>query len=175
MSDALRFPVGHPTREGELTPARRQELISQIAAAPILLREAVAGLRAQQLDTPYRLGGWTVRQVVLHVSDSHIHAYARFKWALTEECPRIKPYDQDRWAALVDSQQGDVDTSIQLLEGLHKRWVTLLNELDDSAFRRTLDHPEEGLLTLDDLLCIYAWHGRHHAAHITGLRTRNGW
>ena len=158
-----------------MTPALRQLLIDQIAEAPALMRAAADGLTATQLDTPYREEGWTVRQVVSHVSDSHINAYIRFRWVLTEDEPVIKTYDQVAWAELTDARAGEVEVSLLLLEALHKRWVTLLRSLEEEDFRRTLHHPEEGTMTLDDLLCTYAWHGRHHAAHITALRERKGW
>ena len=175
MSTDLRYPIGGIDRSTVMTPAYRAQLIGQIAEAPALLREAVVGLTKVQLDTPYRADGWTVRQVVAHVPDSHINAYVRFRWTLTEEQPTIKAYDQERWAELTDARTSEVETSLALLEALHKRWVVLLQSLAPEDFQRTLNHPEEGLLTLDDLLRTYAWHGRHHAAHIRGLRERSGW
>ena len=175
MSEHLRFPIGRMKRPEIMTPAHRAELIQHIAEAPALLRAAVSGLTDEQLDSPYREGGWTVRQVISHVPDSHINAYVRFRWALTEEFPRIKPYDQARWAELADAKSADTETSLLLVEALHQRWVILLRSLEEDDFKRTLDHPEEGTMTLDDLLCMYGWHGRHHAAHITQLRARKGW
>jgi len=158
-----------------MTPDYRKRLIDQIAEAPALLRAAVAGLTEEQIDTPYREDGWTVRQVITHVPDSHINAYVRFRWVLTESVPVIKAYNEAAWAKLPDAVGGDVENSLILLETLHKRWVTLLRSLETEDFLRQLNHPEEGILTLDDLLCTYAWHGRHHAAHITTLRERMGW
>ena len=150
-------------------------MIDQIAEVPAQFRAAVAGLTEAQVDTPYRDGGWTVRQVITHVADSHINAYVRFRWTLTEDVPTIKTYDQDQWALLADAQHGDVETSLLLIEALHGRWVMLLRSLEAADFGRTLDHPEMGPMTLDDLLAMYAWHGRHHVAHITSLRARKGW
>ena len=175
MPDNLRYPIGRIKRPAVMSTERRAALIDDIAEAPALLRAAVAGLTETQVDTPYREGGWTVRQVVTHVPDSHINAYVRFRWTLTESVPTIKPYDQNLWAELSDARSGNIETSLTLLEALHSRWVVLLRSLSEEDFGRRLDHPEDGPMTLDDLLCIYAWHGRHHAAHITALRARKGW
>lgn len=176
MTD-LRYPIGkfaRPTKA--LTPAERKTAIEAIAKAPAALRVAVSGLTDAQLDTPYRMGGWTVRQVVHHVPDSHMNAYARFKLALTEETPTIKPYDEARWAELDDAKSKLVEQSLTLLEALHDRWVFLLERMQPSDFARKLNHPEwEAPLSLDVMLALYAWHGRHHVAHITGLRERSGW
>ena len=150
-------------------------MIEQIAAAPQKMREAVAGLTPRQLETPYREGGWTLRQVVHHVPDSHMNSYVRFKLALTEQTPTIRPYDEARWADLADSVDTPPETSMALLESLHDRWVRLLRSMSADDFQRTLNHPENGLMTLDAMLALYAWHGRHHVAHITSTRTRNGW
>jgi hypothetical protein len=151
-------------------------LIEQIAATPGKLRIAVAGLDRAQLDTPYREGGWTVRQVIHHVPDSHLNAYVRLKLALTEDGPVIRPYDEALWAALEDSRQTPVEVSLTLLDSLHARWVTLLRSLGADDFRRTLRHPDHsGILTVDWLTALYAWHGRHHVAHVTSLRERLGW
>jgi uncharacterized damage-inducible protein DinB len=174
MSDE-RYPVGKFQRREKLTPAERRTLIDQIVAAPARMREAVAGLNEQQLATPYRDGGWTVRQVVHHVPDSHLNAYIRFKLALTEEIPTIRPYDQAQWAELADARESPVETSLQLLESLHDRWVRLLRSMSDADFSRRLMHPENGEMTLDSVLALYGWHGRHHTAHITSLRERKGW
>jgi uncharacterized damage-inducible protein DinB len=135
----------------------------------------VAGLSDQQLDTPYRDGGWTVRQVVHHVPDSHMNAYMRIKFALTEDEPAVKAYDEARWAELPDVRDTPVETSLALLENLHGRWVALLRSMSDAEFTRTVRHPEHGLIDVDQLLALYAWHGRHHTGHITSLRARNGW
>lgn len=138
------------------------------------LRAAVEGLTEAQLDTPYRPGGWTVRQVVHHVPDSHLNAYIRMKLALTEDGPTIKPYDENLWAELSDSRM-PVDASLSLMDALHRRWVTVLRSLQPADFARTFLHPEAGVVSLDRLIALYAWHGRHHVAHITSLRQRMGW
>jgi uncharacterized damage-inducible protein DinB len=174
MSDE-RYPVGNFQRQEKLTSAERRALIDQIVAAPARMREAVAGLDERQLATPYREGGWTVRQVVHHVPDSHLNAYIRFKLALTEDMPTIKPYDQAQWAELADARESPVEASLQLLESLHDRWVRMLRSMSDADFSRRLMHPENGPMTLDNVLALYGWHGRHHTAHITSLRQRKGW
>jgi hypothetical protein len=179
MSDALtdpRYPVGKFERPTSLhTDEQRRELVAQIAATPARMRAAVAGLSDAQLDTPYRDGGWTVRQVVHHVPDSHMNAYTRVKLALTEVEPTIKPYDEAAWAKLNDVRDTPIETSLVLLETLHARWDTILRAMTDSDFERTLLHPDHGVITLDWLIAMYAWHGRHHVAHITSLRDRSGW
>jgi uncharacterized damage-inducible protein DinB len=150
--------------------------IDAIAAAPTKLRQAVNGLTDAQLDTPYRPGGWTVRQVVHHVADSHLNAYTRFRLAFTEQNPTIKPYDEAKWAELPDVAATSPEVSLALLEALHIRWVKLLRALTPAQLQRGFVHPEHGrLITLERLLAMYAWHGRHHVAHITRLRERNGW
>jgi uncharacterized damage-inducible protein DinB len=174
MSD-LRYPIGRFALVATLTPAQRGTCIAQIAAAPDGLRRAVAGLDDRQLDTPYRPGGWTVRQVVHHVPDSHLNAYTRFKLACTEDVPTIKTYDEARWAELVEARTAPIEMSLDLLTALHRRWVLFLESLPPPAFARTVRHPEWGTPSVDDLLAQYAWHGRHHTAHITSLRERMGW
>lgn len=174
MND-LRYPVGEEVVKDELTEDERRAAIAVLAETPARMRAAVAGLNAEQLDTPYRPGGWTVRQVVHHVPDSHLNAYIRWKMALTEDEPTIKPYDQDRWAVLPDTRNTPVEVSLVLLDTLHRRWVDLLRALRPEDFRRTLYHPERGRMTLDMVLNSYAWHCMHHVAHITGLRERMGW
>jgi DinB superfamily len=173
MTD-LQYPVGRSTKVSTLAPAQREECIGQIAAAPDLLRRAVAGLDDRQLDTPYRPGGWTVRQVVHHVPESHMNAYVRCKLALTENVPTIKPYDQASWAETPDVR-GPVEDSLVLLDALHRRWVRLCRGLKSEDFARSFNHPEAGMMTLDSVLGMYSWHGRHHTAHITTLRERMGW
>ena len=173
MAD-LRYPIGRREAVSALTPEQRAACIAQIAAAPGELRRAVRGLDDRQLDTPYRDGGWTVRQVVHHVPDSHMHAYLRCKFLLTEQQPTIKPYDQGTWANTPETRS-PVEVSLALLEALHRRWVLLLDGVRPSDFARTLNHPENGVMTLDAIVAMYAWHGRHHTAHITGLRERMGW
>jgi uncharacterized damage-inducible protein DinB len=174
MSDP-RFPIGPFVTPAALTPAERAAAIDQIDWAPAALRRAVLGLAPGQLDTPYRDGGWTVRQVVHHVADSHVNAYVRFKLALTEDRPAIRPYDQDRWAATPEVVAVPVDVSLALITALHARWVGLLRSMSPADFARTIVHPERGTPTLDQTLALYAWHGRHHAAHITALRERMRW
>jgi len=171
-----RYPVGKFERPtSPPTSDQRSALIDQIAATPARMREAVANLRDAQLDTPYREGGWTVRQVVHHVPDSHLNAYTRVKLALTEDQPTIKPYDEAAWAKLNDVRDTPVETSLMLLETLHARWDTILRAMSGDDFARTLIHPDHGVVTLDWLIAMYAWHGRHHVAHITSLRERSGW
>jgi hypothetical protein len=174
MTD-LRYPIGKAETPRDLDPERRRELTSRIERTPDRLREAVAGLNAEQLDTPYRPGGWTVRQLVHHVPDSHLNAYTRFKLALTEDEPLIKTYDEGRWAELPDSRSVPVEVSLALLESLHRRWVALLRALPAADFQKTLKHPEWGQMTLDQVLGLYAWHGDHHVAHVNSLRQRMGW
>jgi uncharacterized damage-inducible protein DinB len=175
MEDA-RYPIGRFVFQGKATPQLRERWIGEIAAAPGALRAAVAGLIPVQLDTPYRDGGWTVRQVVHHVPDSHINAYTRVKLALTESVPVIKPYDEARWAELPDVAATPIETSLTLLECLHRRWVLLLRSLGPSDMSREVRHPEHNrIMNLDELLALYAWHGLHHVAHITSLRSRMGW
>lgn len=170
----LRYPIGRAERRPALTTAERRAAIDALAAAPEALRTAVRGLSDEQLDTPYRPGGWTVRQLVHHVADSHLNAYTRFKLGLTETDPTIKPYDQDAWVALADSKL-PVAVSLDLLDAVHVRLVALLRATPDDAFSRTIQHPENGPMTLDQMLGVYSWHGRHHTAHITSLRERTGW
>ena len=171
----LSYPIGRFDFKQVVEPARYPALIEEIAATPGLFRDAVRGLDEAQLDTPYRPGGWTVRQTVHHVADSHMNSFIRFRLALTEDEPAIKPYNQAAWAELADSHSGPVEWSLNLIESLHSRWVVLLKAMSNEGFSRTLRHPELGLVRLDTNMALYAWHGRHHAAHITGLRERNGW
>ena len=153
----------------------RRRSIDIIRGTPSALRAAVRGLSESQLDTPYREGGWSLRQVVHHVPESHMNAYIRFKLALTEDNPTIKPYNEDAWSKLGDVPRAPVETSLALLDALHERWVTLLDTLDAADFERPLVHPEIGAIALDRLLQMYAWHGPHHVAHVTALRARKGW
>ncbi len=171
-----RYPIGRFRYSAKLDPESRARCIAEIAAAPGHLRAAVADLMPTQLDTRYREGGWTVRQVVHHVPDSHLNAYTRFKLALTEDEPTIKPYDEARWAELADVRAAPVETSLTLLECLHRRWVLLLRELTAADLSRRFKHPEQGRsIELDEVLAMYAWHGRHHVAQIASLRDRMGW
>jgi uncharacterized damage-inducible protein DinB len=170
-----RFPIGKFEMPGDVTAARRQQAIDAIAAAPANLRAAVKGLNHAQLDTPYREGGWTVRQVVHHVPDSHLNAYVRLKLALTEEKPTIRPYEEQLWAELADTKTTPIEVSQMLLDSLHARWDRLWRSMKAEDFARTLVHPDFGERTVDWLLFVYEWHGRHHAAHITELRKQKGW
>ena len=175
MIDDLRFPTGKFHFNPDVTPEVRRQSVAAIRDAPSALRAAVRGLSEAQLNTPYREGGWTVRQVVHHVPESHMNAYIRFKLALTEDNPTIKAYDEDAWSKLGDVERTPVDTSLALLDAVHHRWVTLLDVMRPEDFGRPLVHPESGPMTLDRLLQMYAWHGRHHVAHVTSLRAREGW
>src|ERR1700733_9725933 len=174
MTD-LRYPIGKFSFSGALTEDQKGKLLDDIGRAPADLRAAVNGLSQQQLDTPYRPDGWTVRQVVHHVPDSHLNAYVRFKLALTEEEPTIKPYAEDRWARLSDTQATPVEVSLTMLDSLHDRWGRLLRSLKPEEWKRSFRHPELGLVSLEKNLALYDWHGRHHVAHITSLRQRNSW
>jgi uncharacterized damage-inducible protein DinB len=167
MAD-LQYPIGRFSFPDATTAEQRQTWIREIAHVPRDLRAAVAGLSEEQLDTPYRPGGWTVRQVAHHVPDSHMNAFVRFKLALTEDQPVIKPYDEARWAVLADAAL-PVDPSLDLLEALHVRWVRLLESMSERDYRRTFAHPESGVFRLDQWLAQYAWHGQHHVAHIKSL------
>jgi hypothetical protein len=197
MSQDLKYPVGKFDKQASYSSSERSEFIRLLEEAPAQLRAAVAGLSEVQLETPYRPDGWTVRQVVHHVPDSHMNAFIRMKLALTEDKPIIKPYDEAAWALLADAQ-GPVEVSLVLLEALHSRWVELLRGFSDSDWRRGFVHPEMlkaaqakaasdpawaqgfaadqfGLITLEQALGTYAWHSRHHVAHVTQLRARRGW
>jgi uncharacterized damage-inducible protein DinB len=174
MSD-LRYPIGKFHFDGPLTEQQKQTSLDEIARTPTNLRAAVKGLSEAQLDTPYRPGGWTVRQVIHHVPDSHLNSYLRFKLALTEDDPTIKPYAEDRWAELADTKSTPVEVSLVMLDSLHDRWVRLLRSLTPEQWKRTFRHPDLGPMTLEKTLALYAWHGRHHVAHVTALRKREGW
>jgi hypothetical protein len=175
MTD-LRFPIGDFAFDGEMTPERRQIFIQEIEALPDLIRQAVSGLSTAQIDMPYRPAGWTIRQVIHHLPDSHMNSYIRMKLALTEENPTIRPYFEDRWGELVDGRDGPIEMSLALLDALHERWVLMLQGLSDDDLARTFVHPEMGkTLSIDTNIALYAWHGNHHLAHITSLRGRKGW
>jgi uncharacterized damage-inducible protein DinB len=177
MSEASdpRYPIGPFRRPAGLSPAERAAAIAAIAEAPARLREAVAGLAPDQLDTPYREGGWTVRQLVHHVPDSHLNAYVRCKLALTEEEPTIRPYDEALWAELPEARTAPIEPSLELLDALHRRWELALRALAPADWQRPLIHPESGRQSVEQLIALYAWHGRHHVAHVTELRRREGW
>jgi uncharacterized damage-inducible protein DinB len=170
-----RYPIGKFRYEGALSEEQKQTCLDDIARTPANLRAAVKGLSDAQLDTPYRDGGWTVRQVVHHMPDSHLNSYVRFKLALTEDEPTIKPYAEDRWAELADTKTTPIEVSLTMLDSLHDRWVRLLRSLSPEEWTRTFRHPALGAMTLEKTLALYAWHGKHHVAHITSLRQRNGW
>lgn len=174
MSDP-RYPIGKFTPDDAVTPEKRATWIGQIADAPGHVRAAVAGFTDAQLDTPYRDGGWTVRQLVHHLADSHVNAYCRFRLALTEDTPMVKTYEEGDWAKLPDAMTAPVDLSLRLLDGLHARWAILLRALTPAQFDRAVRHPQWGAMPVTWLLQMYAWHGRHHAAHITTLRQQRGW
>ncbi|MGA2807718.1 MAG: YfiT family bacillithiol transferase [Terracidiphilus sp.] len=173
--DELRFPIGRFSPPAGSTEDVRATQIETLRLLPTRLRKAVSGLSDSQLDTPYRDGGWTLRQVVHHVADSHANSYIRFKLALTEDWPTIKPYDEAAWARLGDSRKLPIDGSLQFIEALHGRWVALLEELTAEDFEKGYNHPAMGRQSLAVALALYAWHSRHHTAHITSLRTRQGW
>jgi uncharacterized damage-inducible protein DinB len=171
----LRYPTGEFKYEGPLSDDERQSCIAKIEETPARMHAAVAGLTEEQLDTPYRPQGWTVRQVVHHVPESHLTSYTRFKLALTEDEPTIKPYFEDRWAQLDDARQAPIALSLDLLDTLHNRWVWFLRSLKQEDFQRTFRHPDIGIVSLDKNVALYAWHGPHHVAQITSLRERMGW
>lgn len=171
-----RYPIGPFRPLGRrLSAEERSALIDRIEAHPTNMRAAVDGLSDEQLDTPYREEGWTARQVVHHVVDSHVNSYVRFKLAVTEDHPTIRTYEEARWAELPDAKTAPVEGSLELLEALHRRWVSFLRALPPESFERTLEYPGVGDVTVDLLLEIYGWHAPHHEAHITALRTREGW
>jgi hypothetical protein len=171
----LRFPIGKFEFAGPISDDDRRALIDKIEETPRSMRAAVAGLNEEQLDTPYRPEGWTVRQVVHHVPESHLNAYTRFKLALTEDEPTIKPYFEDRWAELDDSRQAPIALSLDLLDALHRRWVWFLRSLKQDDFQRSFRHPDLGIVSVEKNIAMYAWHGQHHVAHVTALRARMGW
>lgn len=174
MSDP-RYPVGKFEFPPQITPQLRSQFLNEIEHTPARLREAVKGLSPEQINQPYREGGWTVRQVVHHLADSHLNAYIRFKLGITENNPAIKTYDEALWAELSDAKAADIQASLNLLEALHQRLIQFLRQLSDDQFSRTINHPEFGIVPLDKYLAMYAWHGRHHVAHVTALRQRQGW
>lgn len=173
--DYLRYPIGRFEPRAGISPTEIRRLIEDLADLPAEVRAAVAAMSDEQLDTPYRPEGWTIRQVVHHLPDSHVNSYVRFKLALTENQPTIKAYDEAAWAELPDGRGPDVEGSLVLLEAVHRRWAALLRSLAPEDFARSFRHPESGLVTLERNLQLYAWHGRHHLAHITRLQARLGW
>jgi uncharacterized damage-inducible protein DinB len=175
VSEDLRYPIGKFVPPLEIAVRQRYTWISEIEILPAKLRKSIAKLDDEQLATPYREGGWTIRQVVHHLPDSHLNSYGRFRLALTEDSPTIKPYREDAWANLPDAKSAPVELSLNLLDALHGRWVILLRSMDEDQFRRVFEHPEVGQMSLGCALALYAWHGRHHLAHIENLCTRRGW
>jgi uncharacterized damage-inducible protein DinB len=171
----LRYPIGEFKYENPLSGSEREACLAKIEETPARMRAAVAGLNEEQLDTPYRPDGWTVRQVVHHVPESHLTSYTRFKLAITEDEPTVKPYFEDRWAQLDDARQAPISLSLDLLDAVHGRWIWFLRSLKQEDFQRTFRHPEIGIVSLDKNVALYAWHGPHHVAQITSLRERMGW
>ena len=170
-----RYPIGRFAPPDEYNAHLRESFVRDLAEAPSAFRAAIGGLTVEQRLTPYREGGWSVAQVVHHVADSHMHAYARMKFAVTEDVPTIKAYDERVWANFQDASDANVDPSLQIVESLHARWATFLKNLPQKDYERGLVHPERGQMTVDRMVALYAWHGRHHVAHITELRKRMGW
>jgi len=175
LPDTVRYPVGDFRIDPDVTPAKRRHWLQQMAEAPEALTAALSGLDDGQLGTPYREGGWTPRQVVHHLADAHLNGFVRFKLALTEDEPAIKTYEEDLWAETADGRDAPVDLSLRLLEALHRRWLILLDSLSEPQFESVFLHPQRGRMTVDSAIQLYAWHGVHHTAHITVLRTRRGW
>lgn len=173
--ESLKYPIGQPVLDATLDQRGRDRYMRSIETLPARLREAVDGLMEDQLDTPYRPGGWTVRQVVHHLPDSHTNAYIRFKLAVTEKDPTIRVYDEAAWAREAEAVSAPVALSLDLLDALHRRWLVWMRGLEDQSWSRMLHHPEMGLLNLSALLCMYGWHSEHHLAHILRLREREGW
>ena len=174
MTVDLSYPVGRFDFTAARSADTRRAAIDDIASLPAKMRQAVNGLTDARLDTPYRPGGWTVRQLVHHVADSHMNGFIRTKLALTEDNPTIKPYDQDAWSALPDTRL-PIEISLSILDAVHQRWATVIRSLNDSHFSRTFVHPENGPMTIDTQIHQYGWHSRHHVAHVTGVRQREGW
>ncbi|MEM8964860.1 MAG: YfiT family bacillithiol transferase [Bacteroidota bacterium] len=174
--ESLRYPIGRFSPPTEVTPAGREKYLTEIEQLPSEMRNTVTGLSDEQLDIPYREGGWTIRQVVHHVPDSHVNSYIRYRWTLTENQPTIKAYYEDRWGELPDAASAPVEPSLQLLEALHQRWLLLLRAMSDEDYARSFVHPETNkTIRLDTMLALYAWHGKHHVAHIQNLKTRMSW
>lgn len=173
--DSLRYPIGGPRKAESFTPQERSAAVAGIRELPQSLRSVVAPLTDQQLETPYRPGGWTVRQLVHHVADSHMNAYTRVRLALTEDSPTIFAYEENRWAELEDARAEPVSTSLDLLKALHVRWVRLFSSLDEQDWKRSYMHPANGPQSIEQAAILYDWHGRHHTAHVTQLSARMGW
>lgn len=175
-TDSMKYPIGKFKAPEQITEAEISSWITIIETLPLKMREAVNGLTSEQMDSPYREGGWTIRQVVHHVADSHMNAYIRFKLALTEDNPTIKPYLEEKWAEQVEARHGQIEMSLRILEALHHRWTTVLSNIYSTDWKRTYYHPENKKTTaLEEALGLYAWHSRHHVAHITNHRLKMGW
>jgi uncharacterized damage-inducible protein DinB len=170
--EKLKYPIGRYQAEENIDKAAVKKFINEIELLPERLANAVKGLTLQQLQTPYRPEGWTIQQVVHHIADSHMNSYIRFKLALTEDKPLIKPYDEKLWAELPDSRVVDINVSLDLIKSLHKRWTDLLKQLTEADLNKEFLHPESGMKKLNETICHYAWHGNHHLAHITSLKER---
>ena len=175
MSEDLRFPIGEFVPPEIITPQAREKFIRTIEKLPPNLKDAVENLSDEQLDTPYRPEGWTVRQTVHHLADSHLNSFCRFKLGLSEDTPTIKTYDEAVWAETTDSKNAPVELSLSIIDGLHARWTRLLKSMSDEDFNRKINHPERGAMSLGELLALYDWHSRHHTAHIAKLKERQGW
>lgn len=175
MSEDLRYPIGTFSPVGEITSEMREKFIQTIEELPEKFRAAISNLSEEQLDTAYRPEGWTVRQLVHHVADSHMNSFCRFKLGLSEDNPTIKPYDEALWAEMADSKNAAVDLSLNVIDGVHARWAMLLKSMSEADFERKINHPERGTMSLNSLLALYDWHSRHHTAHVTKLRERNNW
>ena len=175
MSEDLRYPIGEFSFDAAVATANRNSSIQTIEELPVRLRQAIGGLNEEHLQTPYRDGGWTIHQLIHHIADSHMNSFTRFKLALTEDKPTIKTYEESLWAETTDVTNVPVEISLKLLDALHERLFILLASLSDEAFQRELNHPEHGLISLGFLTAMYAWHSRHHTAHITSLRERMNW
>lgn len=173
--DSLRYPIGIIKFPLKITSEHINKYIADLRALPSELISAVDGLNEEQLNTPYREGGWTIKQVVHHIADSHMNGYIRVKWALTEDEPLIKAYEQDEWVKLKDTGCSPVSASIKLIDGLHERWANLVEALSEEELNKKLKHPENSYDRVSQIICVYAWHGKHHTAHITSLRNRMGW
>lgn len=170
-----RYPIGNFSYSGPLSQERKQQFLTDIEKTPKRLRTALAGLSDEQLNTPYRDGGWTPRQLAHHVADSHMNSYIRFKLALTEDQPTIKPYMENLWAELPEAKNAPIEVSLALLDALHQRWILMLREFGEPEWKRNFRHPDLGPMSLEKTLALYSWHGHHHVAHITSLRERMGW
>lgn len=175
MDEDLRYPIGKFEAKIETTPQMRAKFIQTIEELPAKIRAAIKDLNNEQINTPYRAGGWTVNQVVHHVADSHMNCFCRFKFGLTVDAPTIATYDEALWAETAEAKNAPLESSLMIIEGVHARWTQLLKAMSDADFARNIIHPERGKMSLSQMLALYDWHSRHHTAHITNLRKRNGW